>query len=147
MNKTITSSIVATTAMTAFSNITGKALHENFTEPQLLATLIKRLPVGISKKYSLLAGWQLHYLVGLAWADIFLKIAPPGTKQLFWKYISLGLISGVASVACWKAVFLLHSKPPKINYKLYYLQLIAAHIVFSMTTYTIACSSKHFQSD
>lgn len=129
----IVSSIIATTAMTAFSKLAGKVDKDNFNEPVLLAELMHRLPLDISKKYSRLAGWQLHYVVGLVWAVLLLYAVPKGARCVLWKCTAFGLLSGLSAIAWWKTAFSLHRNPPKLNHNTYYLQLLAAHIVFSIT--------------
>lgn len=119
--------------MTLFSYVVSVLVKDNFKEPELLGILIKRLGADLNKPLATLAGWQIHYAVGVIFVTVYTllwerKALRPGLKS----GIFLGLISGVIGIGFWKIVFTLHPDPPRIQLKKYYVQLLLAHVLFGI---------------
>jgi hypothetical protein len=127
----ISSAIVATSGMTAFSYIISGGNHNNFREPNILGKLLHRLKPAIDRPTALAAGWVLHYTVGLIFTSTYdqiwkRKIMQPGLAS----GSLLGAACGFIAIAVWKTVLSLHPNPPKINFRKFYMQLFPAHVVF-----------------
>lgn len=133
--------LVATSAMTAFSYIFSAIVKKQFREPELLNTLLMRW----SNRFEQLTkgsvvGWVIHYLVGIFFMLVF---------HLLWEGLEieatvlsgiiLGFAAGILGVIGWNITFWIHPNPPKLDFKQYYVHLIASHVVFGISaliTYT-----------
>lgn len=134
LSKTLISGIAGTTIMTADSALMSKMFGENYREPEHLATMIKRLAPGLSRRTNQIAGWGAHYAMGLVFAAVYVELWE--TKKIrhsIGSGLLLGVISGVLGFLIWKATFKSHPFPPLLNYDHYYLQRIPAHIVFAVS--------------
>lgn len=126
--------IIGTTFMTAFSYAVSEARNKQFKEPELLNSLSKDLEhrAGI-KKHSDVEGWLMHYGVGLLFSAAYdqlwkrTKIKPSPFQSMI-----LGGITGIFGVGIWRGTFKLHPAPPTVHFKEYYVQLLAAHIIFGV---------------
>ena len=127
----VSSAVTGTTVMTLFSYLVAEIQNEKFREPELLATLLRRVVPELDRKYGKIAGWKIHYAVGLVFAIIYArlwertKIKPTAKSGLV-----LGAISGLPAIAVWRLTFLLHPSPPKIHFRRFYGHLFLAHLVF-----------------
>ncbi|HKH60227.1 MAG TPA: hypothetical protein VKA49_05320 [Flavitalea sp.] len=120
-----------TTLMTSFSYLVAQFQKENFREPELLAILLRRLVPELNKKYSKIAGWNIHYAVGIAFAIIYSTLWEKNKLKASVKSgLLLGGLSGLLAIIIWKATFLLHPSPPNVEFKRYYGNLFVAHLVF-----------------
>ena len=127
-------SILATLLMTAFSYICARFTGNNFREPELLNQLINtsRIPVNPGKKSIL--GWVLHLLIGFVFGIIMF---------LLWQFFKLssylifgfifGIIAGIIGVLGWQIMFHLNPQPPEIDLSKFYVQLVVAHVIFSVS--------------
>lgn len=126
--------LVATSVMTGFSYLLSNLRNKQFREPELLNALLSRSPffrLKLSKNS--LAGWILHYLIGWMFVILFAVIWKEGLMPS--SIISgsiLGLAAGIIGVLGWRIFFAIVENPPKINWSEYYLQLIAAHVIFGI---------------
>lgn len=122
--------LTGTSFMTSFSYLIAKVQKENFKEPELLAMLLRRLIPELDKRFSRIAGWNIHYSVGVAFAIIYAalwennKLRPSVKSGLL-----LGGISGLVAIATWGTAFMLLS-PGKVKFKSYYGHLFVTHLVF-----------------
>jgi hypothetical protein len=124
--------VIGTTIMTIFSYILSAKRKKNFKEPQLLQTMINRMP-GVKEKDIPFAGWLVHYATGVSWALLFAMLFKKRGKNItLYQEIIFGLCNGTAAIVIWKGFLSLHSHPPVTDRKEFYIQLIAAHIVFSV---------------
>jgi Protein of unknown function (DUF2938). len=129
----LVSAITGTTFITAFSYLVSELDDKNFSEPERLGQLAKRLLPILNKEEKLITGWAAHYLVGLLFALIYLELWTQGkVKPTLGQTLLLGGVSGILAVAIWKTVFKLHPLPPSLSFNKYYLQLIPAHVVFAL---------------
>jgi hypothetical protein len=106
---------------------------ENFSEPERLGQLAGRLIPKLGKQQSQILGWLGHYEVGLLFALVYVELwrrgkLKPDLKTNLW----LGGLSGLLAVVVWKTTFKMHPLPPSLNFNKYYLQLVPAHIVFTL---------------
>ncbi|MDB5133048.1 MAG: hypothetical protein JWR02_2797 [Mucilaginibacter sp.] len=125
--------ISGTTFMTAFSYAVSAVEKENFSEPERLGQLARRLLPILNKKEDQLIGWSAHYGVGILFTTAYDWLwNNKGIKPSFKNNLLLGGISGLAAVAIWKATFKMHPLPPRLSFDKYYLQLVPAHIVFAV---------------
>ncbi len=125
--------IVGTSVMTAYSFYLSGKKKRDFREPHLLATLIFRMFSQINKRQSKVAGWVIHYLVGIFFAAIYLLLIK---RHLIKTTISaaaiVGALSGMVGIAAWSITLNLHPHPPVVNRRQYYGQLVVAHIIFGI---------------
>lgn len=126
---------IAGTSVMTFSSWLMSLSGEDFREPEHLGTMAHRLlPLTGKKEYTAI-GWAAHYGMGMAFATSYgvlwerYQLRPSLKNGLL-----LGIASGLVGSAIWKATFKIHPLPPKLNYNLFYLQRIPAHIVFALAT-------------
>ncbi|MCE6988064.1 hypothetical protein [Dyadobacter sp. CY323] len=134
-NKTLgilLASVAATTAMTAFSHFFSKAKKDNYNEPVLLGDFLEKAVIK-EKRSALVSAWTVHYAVGflfgLIYEPTFKKIK---TRSATKKGLCFGLSAGSIAIVAWSMVFKMHPDKPKINFRVYYQQLMAAHLIFGL---------------
>lgn len=133
VSNTILAAVAATSAMTLFSYIASNREDENFREPELLASFLKR-SADTGEKLSPPLGWVSHYLVGAGFAagyKLLLRLAdrrPSSGNGLLY-----GAFAGATGLAWWKVLFENHPNPPKTHRKGFYAQLMIAHLIFGLT--------------
>ena len=131
--KVVIAALVATSLMTLFSYAYSAVRKQQFRETELLNHLLARLHwIDPSAGVHHWAGWCIHYLIGLFFVAIYYWT---GIVHDFSDYVIAGALAGMVGVAGWKVIFALHPSPPSIPFKEYYLQLIAAHMVFGIGAY------------
>ncbi|HSN59430.1 MAG TPA: hypothetical protein VLR49_00740 [Ferruginibacter sp.] len=144
--KILSSAIVGTSAMTLFSYLVSESENKNFREPEVLGQLIKRLPISCSKETAQIAGWSIHYAVGLLFLVIYDELwRQKNINPSFTSGALLGAASGVAGITGWKGTFELHPNPPAKNLTKFFGHLLLAHIVFgvfSALTYKLTLAEK-----
>ncbi|MES2827920.1 MAG: hypothetical protein V4687_07190 [Bacteroidota bacterium] len=147
IEKTFISGFTGTTFMTAASALMSLLPHENFKEPEHLATMAGRLAPFLSKKTKSLVGWGAHYSMGFLFAAVYVELWERGEiKHNIKNGVILGLLSGLLGLLIWKGTFKIHPLPPAIRYLDFYLQRIPAHIVFAVFA-TIAYRMVKTQED
>ncbi|WP_345104710.1 hypothetical protein [Mucilaginibacter panaciglaebae] len=125
--------ITGTTFMTAFSYLVSELDGENFSEPERLGQLAKRLLPLLNKEEKLTTGWTAHYMVGMLFALAYVELWTRGKiKPTLGQTLLLGGVSGILAVAIWKTTFKMHPLPPMLSFNKYYLQLVPAHVVFAL---------------
>lgn len=130
--------IAGTTMMTLFSQVCAWVSGEECNEAKLLNLLIKRSTDADRMEKTSAPGWILHYIVGFIFAAAFFILWNTTTLPMNFKTSLLfGFIAGVVGVVVWKIVFELHHRPPKINFALYFTQLIFAHVIFALIVYFV----------
>ena len=137
--QTLTMAFVGTSLMTMFSYVIGMIRKKKFSEPALLNELISRLKQKSLGVLVPIAGWLLHYFIGLLFIISY---------QLYWREsdshptiincIILGALSGVIGICGWKLTFRIHPRPPSIDFKEFYSQLFFAHVVFGVSAFMAA---------
>jgi hypothetical protein len=126
-------SLEGTTMMTLYSYAISNSKNKTFKEPALMAELIKRLFPSQQGWPAEAEAWAIHYLVGAGFTSAYhLLLSLTNAKPSWRTGLLFGAASGLLGAGIWKIVFLLHPNPPKIDYRRYYLHLIAAHIVFGL---------------
>lgn len=131
MKRIAITSLLSTAGMTLFSFLLSKIVRRNFLEPKLLNQLVfyRRK----NKKQHHAAGYAVHYLTGLLFTWIYSLIwknsryAPRNSDSLW-----MGFVNGLIGASGWHIVFLVHPSPPIVDRRKYYLQLVAAHMVFGL---------------
>lgn len=122
-------SLTGTALMTVFSYLLTAATQKDCREPGLLAKMFRRS----GAKAPVPKGWAAHVGAGLAWAPVltWLNNRLPAHRPLM-RSLVLGIFSGITAVGAWKLLFTMHHRPPKNDRTIFYLQLIAAHWIFSL---------------
>jgi hypothetical protein len=134
----IYSSALATSAMTLFSYVVSEKENKNFKEPQLLGTFLRNScdcqKVIASDRLWKLAGWGLHYGIGLGFAAGYKSfIGLTGAKTSFRNGLLYGALAGVTGILTWQSLFKIHPSPPKTHRTMFYGQLFVAHLIFGLT--------------
>ena len=115
--------IVGTSAMTLYSYVMSHKA-ENYREPEMLAILLRRLPLNINCPQSSIASWVSHYAVGFLFSSIYVKLFTDcKLKPSVFNGLSLGAISGGFGILIWKLNFKLHPDPPSKNLRKYFRHL------------------------
>jgi hypothetical protein len=129
----VNSGIMGTSAMTVFSHFLSEMTHENLREPDLLGMLCKQSKLPGAGSIGRIAGWHLHYGVGVVWAALYALLLKRGLIDGRTKSsIVVGAVTGVAAVAAWEWMLRSSRRPPAVNKVKFYGQLIPAHIVFAL---------------
>ena len=128
------SSIAGTTMMTLYSYAISWTKNKNFKEPLLLAQMVYRLMPWLQKKDSRIAGWGVHYLTGLLFAESYAAFWSQDTFANIKTGLVLGGISGIAAILIWKFTLEAHPFPPPVHFFKFAGQLFIAHIVFGLAS-------------
>ncbi|SDF51098.1 hypothetical protein [Cellulophaga baltica] len=126
-------------AMTMFSLIMSVISNCEFRENILLSKLMSghSLNEKESLKYVIL-GWLAHFFLGGFFLVIYTYLwYNTALLQHALGSILFGIIIGILGILGWTMLFKMASNPPQINYKIYYMQLIVAHIHFSLGNFLI----------
>ena len=125
--------IVGTSAMTLFSYLVSERKNKNFREPELLGQLIERLPIKSSNQSAHIAGWAIHYAIGISFMVCYSKIwEHTRSKPTLSSGALLGAVNGLVGVSGWKLMFEAHPNPPAKELKPFFGHLILAHVVFGV---------------
>ncbi|MEO5684869.1 MAG: hypothetical protein ABIQ88_19660 [Chitinophagaceae bacterium] len=129
----ILSSIAGTTLMTFYSYIVSWTKDKNFKEPRLLGTLAQRI-TGMPERDKWTAGWHIHYLTGLLFAEIYAPFWSDDIHSCNSKTgLILGGLSGVAAILIWKFTLEMHPFPPAVNFNRFAGVLFIAHVIFGLS--------------
>jgi len=129
-SKILCGTLAGTTAMTAVSYALSHAMKKQFREPVILSILIRRL-LKSRVNDNHIEGWLLHYGVGALFNATYDRIwSNSRAKPTLGNGLLLGAISGLIGLAVWKVTLNVHPNPPKIDFRKYYAQIVAVHLVF-----------------
>lgn len=124
--------VAGTSFMTIFSYIASAKRKKDFREPELLNNLIGGLFIPKKVVTFPLAGWLLHYFVGLSFSSLFDQVWRRTRQPHPKSGLALGLAAGIIGTGIWKFTFKMHPNPPVIDFKAYYKQLLVAHLIFGL---------------
>lgn len=131
--KILIAGIAGTSAMTLFSYLVSRSKNKNFREPELLGDLINRLPISESRQPAQMAGWGLHYAIGISFVACYSELwEQTNVKPTLTSGAVLGAANGVVGATGWKLMFEAHPNPPAKNLKPFFGHLILAHVVFGV---------------
>lgn len=132
--KIVLGAFIGTSIMTIFSYLMSLKLNRQFKEPVLLNMLYARRGArGGSLKAVPGFGWMFHYFIGTTFVILYHFIwKMTAVDPSFLSGSLLGFLSGFIGIAGWSLMFNLHPDPPLIDFRKYYLQLIAAHLIFGL---------------
>ena len=119
--------LLSTLLMTAFSFILSKIVSQNLVEPYWLNVLLFK-----KRGYHNLLGWLAHYLTGIGFMYLILFLHNLYPLSRITEIFIYGFLEGVVGILMWWMLFKITHTPPKLNVSLYYLNLIAAHIIFAI---------------
>jgi hypothetical protein len=132
------SSIAATSAMTLFSYAVSASARELYKEPVLLSYILSHLHLEVSPSFKNILAWILHYIIGLGFVIAYHFLWAYNILTITWPVsFLLGAISGIIGIITWFILFKAVPQKPNINFKGYYLQLLAAHVIFGFTAYSV----------
>ncbi|WP_179377160.1 hypothetical protein [Winogradskyella wichelsiae] len=126
-------------AMTLFSALMSVILKYELRENILLSKVMSghSLNQKESPKYVTL-GWLVHFLIGgfflMIYTYLWLNTA---LIQHVLGSIVYGVIIGILGILGCTILFKITPNSPRINYKVFYMQLIAAHIFYSLGNFLI----------
>lgn len=130
----IAAGMVGTVTMTLYSYAASWASRDNFKEPVLLGKLLQRTLLPVRSPFALPAGWAAHFAIGCTLAYVFYrnwKLAHSKPNML--RALAYRWCSGVAAVLWWHTAFRLHPRPPRLARRNFYLHLLVAHLVYSIS--------------
>ena len=130
--RVVTAAVGGTTMMTLYSYVISLARQKNFKEPVLLDKLITRLVPVADTKDGRVAGWVMHYLVGLLFAETYAPFWRGAQHSNTKKGLILGGFSGIAAILIWKFTLDAHPLPPEVDFVHFAGQLFIAHLVFGL---------------
>lgn len=124
--------------MTGFSYILARITGENFREPELLNILLPSTKIGGYTNRRHWKGWIIHFIIGFAFASTFNALWSFDLFSASWSNAGVfGLCAGILSVGCWYIFIKWSSVEPPVILKGFYVQLVLAHIIFSLVTLAI----------
>jgi hypothetical protein len=119
--------------MTAFSYVVSNMKKDNYKEPLLLADFLEKTVTEEKKQSALPSAWTVHYLVGLLFGLIYEPVfAKIDTSSTLKSGLYFGVLAGTVAIIAWSAVFKIHPDKPKINYRVFYRQLVISHLIFGV---------------
>ena len=129
--------ICAILAMTGFSAVLSYLCKCELREHVLLTQLVYTIKSPISKvRPKVWTGWVIHFAFGLLFMGFYeLAWTYSELERTLWWSIVLGVGMGIVGILGWMTFFRLHPYPPELHFKIYYVQLLFAHIVFSVTAF------------
>jgi hypothetical protein len=131
----IAAGLVGTSAMTLFSYATSWISGNNFSEPVLLGKLLRSTLLTRQSRIALPAGWAAHYAFGCALAAVFCRSwTLIGSKPNTTRALAYGWCSGLAAILWWHAAFRLHPRAQRLARGEFYLHMLIAHLVYSVST-------------
>lgn len=125
--------IAGTSAMTFYSYLVSKSKNKNFREPEILGELIKRMSGNCSRELARMAGWGIHYSIGILFVACYTefwektKVKPSLTSGAL-----MGAANGVVGILGWNLIFASHPNPPAKNLTPFLGHLLPAHVVFGI---------------
>jgi len=125
-------SLVGTTLMTIFSMVLGILMSKEFSEPKLLQVMFRPKNKNLRRKNEI--GWITHYLMGVFFAwSIWFCTDLIGGEYTYLNALFLGVLLGLLGVVGWLLLFKFRKKPPQLDIPAFLVQLVFAHIVFSVS--------------
>jgi hypothetical protein len=132
--KVIIAGILGTVLMTGFSYIISKVKSQQFNEPRLLNMILRRSSYDqMNPSNNSILGWVLHFSVGIILMTFFylLHLIFPFNISII-SIILYGILAGLLAIVSWHLMFVISPNPPKIPLNQFYIQLLIAHILFSL---------------
>lgn len=134
--KFMLSSVAGTGAMTIFSHLVSSLKHEQFSEPETLATFIERLMPQIKMRDAKVTAWSLHFVTGLVFALSAIRLTKKKEiKPTLLKGILFGTACGMIGVLLWNTLYNLHPDSPRKDMNKFSGHLMLAHIIYGAVTY------------
>lgn len=127
-------SIAATSTMTLFNYAVSASFREIYKEPLLLVYVLHSFKFNLSNASKNTLSWLIHYGTGVVFVTVYHYFWARNILQLSILHaFLLGIASGIIGIICWMIFFKIsHYKPP-VDFRGFYLQLFAAHVIFALT--------------
>jgi hypothetical protein len=127
-------SIAATSTMTLFSYAVSTSYRELYKEPLLFTYLLHNFNLNLSTASKNTLGWLFHYGIGVVFVAMYHYFWARNILQLSILHaLLLGAASGIIGIISWMIFFKISHYHPPIDFRGYYIQLFAAHIIFALT--------------
>jgi|SRR5947209_3652115 len=132
----IRTGVEATSLMTALTTLSSAAAGENLTIPDVLAQQLQDYFPQMHTRYKQLAGWTLHYALGVLWCimlshNLDEKRYQAAVKRLM--FLATG--SGLLAVLIWKAIFQFNPRGSRPSPNKFYSSLFISHLVFVLASF------------
>jgi hypothetical protein len=120
--------LFSTVVMTVFSYVLTRILNEDLVEPYWLNVLL-------FKKRLLLRplGWLIHFITGIGFFYLLVVLNAILDFGIIINGLAVGVLEGFIGILMWYIAFNFIEKPDNLKLKLYYYNLMGAHIIFSYT--------------
>lgn len=132
--------ISATVVMTIFSHIVSLNTEYIFNEAHLLNLLFDNAKESNKRRENInhTYGWLVHLAIGLGMAiGLYFAFLTPLLMNNVLKAFSWGILAGVLGIIGWFLLFNVYGKPEKTSLKHFFIQLVFAHILFSLVCFGV----------
>lgn len=136
--------LLATTSgtllMTLFSHLLSINSELIYNEAHLLNLLFDNAKEETMRRRNLnhLHGWLVHFAIGLGMAiGLYFIHLTPGLMNTVLKAVLWGIIAGTVGVLGWLLLFNVYGIPKKASLKPFFIQLVVAHTIFTLTCFII----------
>ena len=103
----------ATSMMTAFSYLISVAFQKLYKEPLLLQYLLTRFHSRLSGMWKVVAGWTIHYIIGLIFVVGYYILWRYNLYEITWlSGLAFGCIIGIIGIGGWVIMFGLSDNKP-----------------------------------
>ena len=127
------SALIGTSLMTLVSYAVSKIRKKEFFEPMILNRLLYRIDAFPKRNPNHIAGWIIHYTMGLLFSVGIWAIIESFVNNLgVLIFMALGAFSGIIGCIIWEAIFQFHPYPPKMKFNEFFVQSFIVHIVFGI---------------
>ena len=122
----------ATNIMSTFSYLLSTSYKKLFKEPVMMNFILEGIGIHLRGKWHKLGGWIAHYIIGFALVITYEAIWRYTTVKFgFLSGVIFGIVSGLAGIMCWRAIYLT-SIHDDVSRRSYYIQLFFGHILFAI---------------
>lgn len=130
--------ITAVTLMSGFSSLWSTIVGDEFREHNLLSHIFTKGSIPSFSINQWLIGWMIHLLLGAVFLGLYevLWNITGIMRSWYWSLI-FGVVIGTLGIIGWILMFSFCKDRPQINYIHYYIHLMFAHLMFSLTAYGV----------
>lgn len=130
----------ATMVMTIFSHILSWYTDYVFNEAHLLNLLFDNAKESNKRRKNInhINGWLVHIAIGLGMGiGLYFAFLTPSLMNNLLKAIAWGILAGGLGIIGWLLLFNVYGKPEKTSLKPFFVQLVFAHILFTLVCFAV----------